>query len=130
MTMKIKMLTGDHALTAHAIADELQIAHAETSIYSGSELREMTQALRVQAYLQGAIFARMAPEQKYEMVKTLKEHNKVVAMTGDGVNDSPALKLADIGVSMGENATDVARSTAKMVLLKNDFKLSIKSLWL
>lgn len=119
--IEIKMLTGDHSLTAHAIADELQITHTEASIYSGSELREMTPEHRIQAYLQGSIFARMAPEQKYEMIKTLKDHNKVVAMTGDGVNDSPALKLADIGVSMGENATDVARSTAKMVLLKNDF---------
>lgn len=119
--IEIKMLTGDHRLTAHAIADELNINHSENSIYSGSQLLTMSQENRTQAYLQGSIFARVTPEQKYEMVKTLKNHNKVVAMTGDGVNDSPALKLADIGVSMGENATDVARSTAKMVLIKNDF---------
>ncbi|MBL7557946.1 MAG: cation-transporting P-type ATPase [Bdellovibrionaceae bacterium] len=119
--IEIKMLTGDHLLTAHAIADELKISHSENSIFSGSQLLEMDQEQRTRAYVQGAIFARVTPEQKYEMVKTLKSHNKVVAMTGDGVNDSPALKLADIGVSMGENATDVARSTAKMILLKNDF---------
>lgn len=119
--IEIKMLTGDHLLTAHAIADELNILHSENSIYSGKQLMEMTSENRIRAYLQGSIFARVTPEQKYEMVKTLKDHNKVVAMTGDGVNDSPALKLADIGVSMGENATDVARATAKMILLKNDF---------
>lgn len=119
--IEIKMLTGDHLLTAHAIADELKILHSENSIYSGKQLMEMTTANRIRAYLQGSIFARVTPEQKYEMVKVLKDHNKVVAMTGDGVNDSPALKLADIGVSMGRNATDVARATAKMILLKNDF---------
>ncbi|MGE5086259.1 MAG: cation-translocating P-type ATPase [Bacillota bacterium] len=119
--VQIKMLTGDHLLTAHAIADELKIVHTDKSIYSGSQLLEMSPESRVQAYLHGTIFARVTPQQKYEMIKALKDNNKVVAMTGDGVNDSPALKLADIGVSMGENATDVARSTAKMVLLKNDF---------
>jgi len=119
--IEIKMLTGDHLLTAHAIANELDIFHSDNSIYSGKQLLEMTPENRVRAYLQGSIFARVTPEQKYEMVKALKNHNKVVAMTGDGVNDSPALKLADIGVSMGENATDVARATAKMILMKNDF---------
>lgn len=119
--IEVKMLTGDHRLTAHAIADELEIAHTDNSIFSGKELSKMTPELRVQSYLHGSIFARVSPEQKYEMVKALKEHGKVVAMTGDGVNDSPALKLADIGVSMGENATDVARSTAKIILLKNNF---------
>ncbi|MCB0369755.1 MAG: HAD-IC family P-type ATPase, partial [Bdellovibrionales bacterium] len=119
--VEIKMLTGDHRLTAHAIAEELKIKHHDNSIYSGKQLMEMKPEKRIQAYLQGSIFARVTPEQKYEMVKTLKNHNKVVAMTGDGVNDSPALKLADIGVSMGENAADVARSSAKMVLLRNDF---------
>lgn len=119
--IEIKMLTGDHRLTAHAIADELQITHLESSIYSGSELEAMNDLNRRQAYLQGSIFARVSPQQKYEMIQTLRQNDKIVAMTGDGVNDSPALKLADIGVSMGENATDVARSTAKLVLMKNDF---------
>lgn len=126
--IEIKMLTGDHAMTAHAIAEELKINHTENSIYSGSQLSEMSQQNRTQAYLNGTIFARVSPEQKYEMVLTLKENGKVVAMTGDGVNDSPALKLADIGVSMGENATDVARSTAKMILLKNDFRGIIEAI--
>lgn len=115
------MLTGDHPITAHAIADELEIAHTDQSIFSGKELSAMPNEIRSQAYLQGSIFARVSPEQKYEMVKVLKANGKVVAMTGDGVNDSPALKLADIGISMGENATDVARSAAKIILLKNNF---------
>lgn len=99
--IEIKMLTGDHSLTAHAIADELEIIHTDQSIFSGKELSEMSLEKRTNAYLNGSIFARVTPEQKFEMVKVLKEHGKVVAMTGDGVNDSPALKLADIGVSMG-----------------------------
>jgi Ca2+-transporting ATPase len=119
--IEVKMLTGDHLLTAHAIADELEIDHTHQALFSGSQLSTFTAENRIQAYLRGAIFARISPEQKYELVKTLKDHQKIVAMTGDGVNDAPALKLADIGVSMGENATDVARSTAKMILMKNDF---------
>jgi Ca2+-transporting ATPase len=119
--IEIKMLTGDYHLTAHAIADELNIIHSDKTIFSGSQLARMDNLSRQKAFLEGSIFARVTPEQKFEMVQTLKESGKVVAMTGDGVNDSPALKLADVGVSMGENATDVARSAAKMVLLKNDF---------
>lgn len=126
--VEVKMLTGDHHLTAHAIADELNITHTDQSIYNGSQLDEMNSQDRAEAYLRGSIFARVSPTQKYEMIKTLKEQGKIVAMTGDGINDSPALKLADIGVSMGENATDVARSTANMILLKNDFNGIIQAI--
>jgi len=127
--IEIKMLTGDHPLTAHAIADELNIKHSHRSLYSGSQLNQMTPAERQQAYINGALFARVSPEQKHEMIQTLKKKGQIVAMTGDGVNDSPALKLADIGVSMGENATDVARSTAKMILLKNDFNGIVRAIF-
>lgn len=119
--IEIKMLTGDHYLTAHAIAHELQIKHHDLNIHLGSDLELKSMQEKQNAYLNGSIFARVTPVQKYELVQTLKENGKVIAMTGDGINDSPALKLADIGVSMGENATDVARSTAKMILMKNDF---------
>lgn len=119
--IQIKMLTGDHPLTAHAIADELKINHTHDAIYSGPQLSNLSFKDRENAYIHGNIFARVTPEQKFEMVQTLKNAGKIVAMTGDGVNDSPALKLADIGVSMGENATDAARATAKMILMKNDF---------
>jgi Ca2+-transporting ATPase len=81
----------------------------------------MSNEKRSLAYLNGAVFARMLPEQKFEMVKELKDHGHVIAMTGDGINDAPALQLADIGISMGKNATDVARSTAKMILMENNF---------
>lgn len=120
--IEIKMLTGDHPFTAHAVADQTGITHSHKQIYTGHQLAEMTEAERFLAYQQGAIFSRVLPQQKHEMVMALKKSGKVVAMTGDGINDAPALKLADIGISMGLNATDVARSTAKMILVKNDFK--------
>lgn len=118
----IKMLTGDHPLTAHAVADELGIVHSHEYSFTGSELALMSKEDRWNAYQQGSIFSRVLPEQKYEMIHALKKLDKVVAMTGDGINDAPALKAADIGISMGQNATDVARSSAQMVLMKNDFQ--------
>lgn len=119
--IKIKMLTGDHPLTAHAVADETGIIHSHDHLFTGDQLSKMSKEERWKAYLSGAIFSRVLPEQKYEMVMALKESGAVVAMTGDGVNDAPALKLADVSISMGANATDVARSAAQMILLKNDF---------
>jgi Ca2+-transporting ATPase len=119
--IEIKMITGDHPLTAHAIADELNLAHAHDAIYTGAELLKMSPLARAEVYLKAAIFSRVTPEQKYELVKTLKEKGRIVAMTGDGVNDAPAMRVADIGISMGENATDAARATAGMVLTKSDF---------
>ena len=120
--IEIKMLTGDHPITAHAVADELGLAHSHEYLYTGDQLSNMTQDERFDSYKQGAIFSRVLPEQKYEMVLALKKSGKVVAMTGDGINDAPALKAADIGISMGANATDVARSSAQMVLINNDFQ--------
>lgn len=117
----VKMITGDHPLTAHAIADQLNLKHSHDALYTGAILNKFSKKERMDAFNRGAIFARVTPEQKYELVQALKEQGKIVAMTGDGVNDAPALKIADIGISMGENATDVARSTAKIVLMKNDF---------
>ena len=119
--IKIKMLTGDHPLTAHAVADQTGIIHSHQFLFTGSQLAQMSQKQRWEAYEKGAVFSRVLPEQKYEMVQALKSTGNVVAMTGDGINDAPALKLADIGISMGLNATDVARSSSQMILLKNDF---------
>jgi Ca2+-transporting ATPase len=119
--IQIKMLTGDHLLTAHSIADQIGLEHSHKFLFTGEILSKMNLAERSKAYLDGAVFARVTPEQKYEMVKALQAQGKIVAMTGDGINDAPALRLADIGISMGKTATDVARSTAKMVLLENDF---------
>lgn len=119
--IQIKMLTGDHPVTAHAIAHETGILHQSEKIYTGDELKKLTEAERFEIYKTEAIFSRVLPEQKYEMVQALKKQGFVVAMTGDGINDAPALRNADIGISMGENATDVARSAAQMILLKNNF---------
>jgi Ca2+-transporting ATPase len=119
--IEIKMLTGDHPLTAHAVADELGIRHAHTGLHTGEELERMDLESRNRAYLEGSIFSRVKPEQKHELVKSLKAAGKIVAMTGDGMNDAPALKLADIGISMGKTATDTARGAAQMVLMENDF---------
>jgi Ca2+-transporting ATPase len=119
--IEVKMLTGDHLLTAHAVADQIGLEHEHQYLYTGSMLSVMSEPERKKAYLQGALFARVLPEQKYEMIKILQDSGKVVAMTGDGINDATALKLADIGISMGRGATDVARSTAQMILLENNF---------
>lgn len=127
--IEIKMLTGDHPGTAHAVADEIGMEHDHQLLFTGDELSKMKVEDRWKAFQQGALFSRVLPEQKYEMVQALKATGKVVAMTGDGINDTPALKLADIGISMGVNATDVARSTAQMILLKNDFKGIVKAVF-
>lgn len=120
--IEIKMLTGDHPLTALAVAAKTGISHSSDTLFNGNDLIKMSPEQRRQAYLRGTVFSRVLPEQKHEMVQALKNSGKLVAMTGDGINDAPALKLADIGISMGLSATDVARSTAQMILVKNDFK--------
>ncbi|MDH4468549.1 MAG: cation-transporting P-type ATPase [Bacteriovoracaceae bacterium] len=120
--IEIKMITGDHPLTAHAVAEELNITHQDEFIFTGPQLETFSEAQRQAAYLDGAIFCRVLPLQKYEMVKVLQAKGKIIAMTGDGVNDAAALKLANIGISMGHGASDVARQSAKMILLKNDFR--------
>ena len=127
--IEVKMLTGDHPITAHAIADELNIIHRHEVMFTGDQLLKMNQEERQSAFLTGTIFSRVLPKQKYEMVETLKRNGKVVAMTGDGINDAPALKIADIGISMGESATDVARSSAKMILMKNDFNGIVEAIF-
>ena len=117
----VKMLTGDHLLTAHAIADQIGLPHEPDQLHTGPDLAALDTVQRTIAYQRGVIFARLTPTQKLELVQALKARGDIVAMTGDGVNDAPALKTADIGISMGNRATDVARSTARLVLLKNDF---------
>jgi len=127
--IEVKMLTGDHPITAHAVAEELGIIHSHDFLFTGEELLQLNSSEKEEAYLKGAIFSRVLPQQKFEMVDALKKSRKVVAMTGDGINDAPALKAADIGISMGKNATDVARSSAQMVLLENDFKGIIEAVF-
>ncbi len=119
--IQIKMLTGDHLLTAHSIADKIKLPHEHDQLFTGPQLEALNSTDRAEAFKNGVIFARLKPEQKLQLVESLKAGGRIVAMTGDGINDAPALKLADIGISMGDRATDVARSTAQIILLKNDF---------
>jgi Ca2+-transporting ATPase len=113
------MITGDHPVTARAIAAQCGLPPSE--VVTGSELDAMSEA-RLAECLQGAnVFARIKPAQKLRIVEALKAGGEVVAMTGDGVNDAPALKAAHIGVAMGGRGTDVAREAASIVLLNDDF---------
>ena len=124
--IKVKMITGDHALTAAAIADELGLSGARGAdgrlrAVTGKELSRLPADELPQLADDVAVFARVAPEQKLSLVRALQSRGHVVAMTGDGVNDAPALKQADIGVAMGKNGTDVARSASAMILTDDNF---------
>ncbi len=125
--IRVVMITGDHLLTAHAVAERAGILHQDDAILTGAELAALAgddgsggavQAHRIRS---AAIFARISPQQKHLIVDTLKRAGAVVAMTGDGVNDAPALRRADIGIAMGQRGTDVARATADLVLLDDNF---------
>ncbi len=119
----VKMITGDHALTAVAVARQLGLngAAGGLAVLTGQELAACPDADLPELADRTAVFARVAPEQKLRLVKALQATGHVVAMTGDGVNDAPALKQADIGVAMGRGGTDVARESADMVLTDDNF---------
>ena len=114
------MITGDYPGTAAAIARQIGLADPET-VVTGPELDAMTDAQLRERVAQVNIFARVVPEQKLRLVQALKANGEIVAMTGDGVNDAPALKAAHIGVAMGKRGSDVAREAASLVLLDDDF---------
>ena len=117
----VKMITGDHALTAHAVAEAAGIAHEDDLILTGDELAALSHTDLDRRITRASIFARTSPEQKFVIVDALKRTGAIVAMTGDGVNDAPALRRADIGIAMGQRGTDVARATADLVLLDDNF---------
>lgn len=119
--ISIKILTGDYLPTAKAVADEVRLTYNANELFNGPEIEKLPISVRQSAFEKGVVFARLQPQQKLELVTALKSAGHVVAMMGDGINDAPALKIADIGISMGDRATDVARSTAQIILLKNDF---------
>ena len=122
--IRVKMITGDHALTAAAIAGQIGLDGAsglEPVVLTGREIAELSDTEMIAATESTAVFARVSPEQKLRLVEALQAHGQIVAMTGDGVNDAPALKQADIGVAMGITGTDVSKEAADMVLTDDNF---------
>ncbi len=119
--IKPVMITGDHRATATAIAQALQIAQPDDEVLTGSDVEQFTDEELQQHAPHVAVFARVAPEHKVRIVRAFKNNGNIVAMTGDGVNDAPALKLADIGVAMGITGTDVSKEAADVVLSDDNF---------
>lgn len=115
------MITGDHKDTAYAIAHNLGIADDPSQCVSGDQLNEMTPEQLQETVKNTCVFARVSPENKVQIVKALKANGNIVSMTGDGVNDAPSLRAADIGLAMGITGTDVAKSAADMVLTDDNF---------
>ncbi|UCD97424.1 MAG: cation-translocating P-type ATPase [Chloroflexota bacterium] len=114
------MITGDHPLTAGKIADELGISN-NSRILTGQDLEKLTPEEFKEIVCEVDVFARVSPEHKLKIVQALEEQGEIVAMTGDGVNDAPALNAADIGVAMGITGTDVAKEASDMILLDDNF---------
>lgn len=117
--IRVLMVTGDHPATALAVAHEVGLESGR--VLTGAELETMSQETLQEAVAETNIFARVAPEHKLRLVDALKRNGEIVAMTGDGVNDAPALKRSDVGVAMGERGSDVAREVADLVLMDDNF---------
>jgi Ca2+-transporting ATPase len=124
--IRVVMITGDHPRTASAIAQQAGING--TKLITGSEIAMMNPQQLAAHVAKINVFARIKPEQKLALVEALKAQGHVVAMTGDGVNDAPALKAAHIGIAMGQRGTDVAREAASLVLLKDDFDSIVQAI--
>jgi Ca2+-transporting ATPase len=115
------MITGDHHLTARAIARDVGLIDNEGEVITGAELDEMTPEAFRDAVNRCNVFARVAPEHKLQIVSVLRSNGQVVAMTGDGVNDAPAIKTADVGISMGIRGADVTKETSDVILTDDNF---------
>jgi len=119
-SIRVKMITGDHATTARAIAGQLQLGNAD-DVLTGHELEQMSDEDLRQRVLDVDVYARVSPNHKLQLVRLLQDHGLVIAMTGDGVNDAPALKRADVGVAMGYKGTEAAKEASEMVLIDDNF---------
>ncbi len=119
--LKPIMITGDHKRTAYAIASELGIAKSLNEVISGEEIDKLSDAELKKVCINYTVYARVSPEHKVRIVKAFKNLKKIVAMTGDGVNDAPSLKIADIGVGMGKSGSDVVKNVADLVITDDNF---------
>ncbi len=119
--IRVVMITGDHADTARAIARELSLAAADTPALTGRELDAMDEVRLREEVARVSVYARVSPAHKLRVVRALQARGEVVAVTGDGINDAPALQAADVGIAMGRSGTDVAREAADIVLVDDNF---------
>lgn len=125
--IQVAMITGDHPLTAFAIAKQLGIAKHPKQVITGLDLDEMSEEELVRQVRGYCVFARVTPHHKVRIVTAFKKHKLVVAMSGDGVNDAPSLKSADIGIAMGESGTDVCKQASDMILADDNFATIVKA---
>ena len=125
--IQVKIVTGDNAATTTTIARQVGFKDAD-KVLNGDELMEMDAATLKQKVMETAIFTRMFPEAKLKIIQALKDNNQIVAMTGDGVNDGPALKSAHIGIAMGEKGTEIAKQAANLILINDDFSKMVDAI--
>lgn len=125
--IRVVMITGDNGITASSIAKKIGMEHSD-NIITGDMLNEMTDDELREAVKKVTIFSRVVPEHKMRIVKAFKENGEIVAMTGDGVNDAPALKYADIGIAMGKRGSEVSREAADLILMDDNFTTIVETI--
>jgi len=125
--VRVVMITGDNGITASSIAKQIGMKNSD-NIITGDELNNMTDSELMERVHDANIFSRVLPEHKMRIVKAFKENGEVVAMTGDGVNDAPALKYADIGIAMGKRGSEVAREAADLILMDDNFSTIVHTI--